>query len=71
MYNKDNLYKTVNNMSLVKFCINEDLLNYLENEGKYLNIIDENPSEELQKLTTLQVAKTYLNIPLYLPLQAD
>jgi hypothetical protein len=42
MYNKNNLYKTINYMSSVKFCINKDLLNYLKNEGKNFNLKEEN-----------------------------
>jgi DNA-directed RNA polymerase, mitochondrial len=71
MFNKNKLYETINYMSSIKFKINEDLLNYLENEGNYLIEEKEDKSEELQKLTTLQIAKTYINTPFYLPLQAD
>jgi hypothetical protein len=71
MFNKDKLYNSINLMSSIKFCINKDLLNYLENEGSYLIEEKGDNTEELQKFTTLQVAKTYENTPFYLPLQAD
>jgi hypothetical protein len=69
--NKDNLYKTINYMSKVKFKINNSLLNYIENEGNFLNNILEDKSEELQRITTIQIAKTYENTTFYLPLQSD
>ena len=55
---KDNLYKAINLMSSVKFTINSSLLNYLNNEGKYLIKERLNDSEELQKITTLEIGKT-------------
>ena len=36
MENKNNLYKAVNYLNSIKFKINTDLLNYLENEGSFL-----------------------------------
>jgi DNA-directed RNA polymerase, mitochondrial len=71
MHNKDNLYKAVNYMSAVKFGINNDLFNYLNNEGIFLIKELKDKSEELQRITTLQIAETYSNIPFYLPLQCD
>jgi hypothetical protein len=71
MNNKENLYKTINYMSAEKFIINKKLLNFLLNEGKYLNNPLKDNSEELQRISTLEIAKTYENSPFYLPLQAD
>ena len=58
-------------MSAEKFIINKKLLNFLLNEGKYLNNPLNDNSEELQRISTLEIAKTYENTPFYLPLQAD
>jgi hypothetical protein len=84
MKNKTNLYKAINIMSSVKFSVNKQLFDYLKNEGKYLldhidetsQIFNDNEfkkyeSEELQRITTLQIAETYLNTNFYLPLQSD
>jgi DNA-dependent RNA polymerase len=68
---KENLYKAINYMSSIKFRINLNLLNYLLNEGKYLLEELSDQSEELQRITTLQIAETYKNVPFYLPLQCD
>jgi hypothetical protein len=58
-------------MSKVKFKINNSLLKYLENEGSFLIVKLEDKSEELQRITILQIAKTYENVSFYLPLQSD
>jgi hypothetical protein len=58
-------------MSAVKFGINNDLFNYLNNEGIFLIKELKDKSEELQRITTLKIAETYSNIPFYLPLQCD
>jgi hypothetical protein len=71
--NKDNLYKAVNYMSSVKFTYNQDLLNYLNNVGRFL--LEENikltDSELYQRYIQLNVAKAYGETPFYIPLQAD
>jgi hypothetical protein len=74
MHNKINLYNAINTMSSVKFMVNDMFLNYLENEGNYLLDIskdDFTASEELQRISILQIAKTYFNVSFYLPLRAD
>lgn len=73
MDNKDNLYKAINYMSSVKLSFNEDLLNYLLNDGKFLfnNSESLTESELYQMHIQLNVAQTYLNVPIYVPLQAD
>jgi hypothetical protein len=84
MNNKTNLYKAINILNSNKFSVNKLFINYLNNEGKYLlEIINNNieiynsdelkkyESEELQKITTLQIANTYQNTLFYLPVQCD
>jgi hypothetical protein len=52
-------------MSSVKFTINSSLLEYLNNEGKYLIEKRLDDSEELQKITTLQIGETYKKIEFF------
>ena len=68
--NRDNIYKAVNNISSIKFNINKDLFNYIENEGKYL-LDSYNPQNKLQLDLTMKIAKIYYNIPFYLNTSCD
>jgi len=58
-------------MSSVKFGFNEALLNYLENEGNFLFEDNFTESERYRRYIQLNVAKTFNNIPFFIPLQAD
>lgn len=75
--NKNNLYSAVNYLNSIKFKINKSLLNYLENEGKYLwdNYMKDikNKSGILQSNITIEIAKSYANIsaPIYLNVFTD
>ena len=71
--NRENLYKAVNNMASIKFKYNNLLIDFLENDGKYLLEIFKNSSKsELYQIsTTLNIAKVYRDIPIYIPLQVD
>ena len=72
LLNKHNLYSSINLMSKVKFKINSNLLNFLENEGKFLiNYKEMNSSEKLYFTSTIEIAKTFLNKIIYFPLQCD
>ena len=74
---KDILYKSVNYLNSVKFKININLINYLENEGRvildnYLQRLN-NKSEKLHFNITFKIAKCFskLNIPFYINHNAD
>jgi hypothetical protein len=75
--NRKNLYSAVNYLNRVKFKINNILLNYLDNEGKYLwdNYIKsiKNKSGILHSNITIEIAKSYSNVssPIYLNVFAD
>nr|QWO71400.1 RNA polymerase [Lyophyllum semitale] len=75
--NKTKLYNAINYLNTIKFKINTSLLNYLENEGKYL--LDsyykelESKSAKLHAEITLKIAKSYskIKIPFYINTFAD
>ena len=76
--NMKNLYIAINNSSSVKFSINTEVLNFiLKNKDKLFKDYydDVNLSEVndhiLRDTVTLEVAKTYANIPFYLNTYAD
>jgi DNA-directed RNA polymerase len=70
MENKKPLYNTINYLNSIKFSINNTLLDYLNNEGKYL--LEEIKADDLlQRTITLKIAETYKNIPFYLNTHAD
>jgi DNA-directed RNA polymerase len=68
--NKDSLFKAINNLNSIKFGINNLVLDYLNNEGKYLLefII---PDNKLQRDITLKFANLFSNVPFYLNVHAD
>lgn len=68
--NRTNLYKAVNYLNSIKFEINNDLLKYIENEGKHLIEELEN-NNKLHTLITLKLANIYGKIPFYLNVHAD
>lgn len=53
--NIHNLYKTINTINSIKFSINIDLLDYINNDGSFL-LEKLNNNEELQRLLTLKIA---------------
>lgn len=68
--NKDNLYKAINYLNSIKFGINNLLLDYLNNEGKYL-LEEFKAEDDLQRAITLKVAQCFSKIPFYLNVHAD
>jgi len=70
MENKDNLYKAINYLNSIKFCINNLLLNYLLNEGNYL-LNEEKEIDNLQREITIKIAKTFSKTPFYLNVHSD
>lgn len=67
---KEKLYKTINYLNKIKFSINNSLLNYLKNEGRYLlDSVDIGNKDK--HLITLELADIYKNIPFYLNVHAD
>ena len=68
--NKKSLYEAVNYLNSIKFGINNLLLNYLLNEGKYIldSAILKN---DLQKEITLKLAEIIGDTPFYLTCHAD
>jgi len=55
MENKKPLYNAVNYLNSIKFCINDLLFNYLNNEGKFL--LDEiKADDDLQRIITLKIS---------------
>lgn len=73
--NKGKLYNAINYLNNIEFIINNQLLNYLENEGKIL--LDmyvkelKSESEKLQVSISLKIAKIFSNIPFYISTNAD
>lgn len=75
--NKELLYNTINYLNSIKFKINNNLLIFLEGEGKvlmehYFNKL-ESKSEILNSKIKLTLAKSYskLNIPIYISTNSD
>jgi len=68
MFNREKLFNAVNYLSSIKFEINENFLNYLENDGNYLlddsNLDNSSKSnlDPIQKAIILKLLK-YLNRP--------
>jgi hypothetical protein len=74
MKKKENLYKAINYMSYIQLTFNTSLLKFLFNEGDYLINMDIDKltiSEKYQRVVQIEVAKTYLKNPFYVPLQTD
>nr|YP_009574413.1 hypothetical protein [Arthrobotrys musiformis]QBM31531.1 hypothetical protein [Arthrobotrys musiformis]QBM31681.1 hypothetical protein [Arthrobotrys musiformis] len=70
---KDRLYNCVNYLNNIKFRINKNLFNYLNNDGKFLieYVKSEDPKNFINIITSLELAKVFLNIPFYLLHKAD
>ena len=59
-------------MSSIIFGINNQLLNYLNNEGKYLlEDVELTRSEILQRFFTIKIGHIFSNLPFYLSIHAD
>ena len=73
MENKKNIYRAINYLNSIQFEINNDLLNFLLNEGNILLDIkkDKDNTELLQNIITIKIAETYKNLPFYLNTFAD
>lgn len=68
--NKDSLFKAVNYLNSIKFGVNNLLLDYLMNEGRY--ILDHIEADnDLQRNITLEIAKLFSQVPFYLNVHAD
>lgn len=68
--NLSNLYKAVNFFNCNKFGVNNLLLDYLLNEGKYL-LDSWDSKDELSLNITLNLVETLRNTPFYLTIHAD
>lgn len=68
---RDKLYKAINCINSIQFGINEDLLNFLSNEGKFILEDQLNSSDSLQRQITLKIAETFKNVPFYLNVHSD
>nr|YP_009739444.1 DNA polymerase [Tricholoma saponaceum]QIC20288.1 DNA polymerase [Tricholoma saponaceum] len=69
---REKLYKAVNYLSSIKFGINTQLLNYLDNEGKFLlEDVEFTRSEVLQRFITIKIGQLFSKIPFYLSIHAD
>jgi len=76
--NLDNLYKAINYSSSIKFTVNSEILDFIvkNNEILFKNYYDgidlsEIKDHILRDTVTLEVAKTYKDIPFYLNTYAD
>ena len=68
----NNVYNTINYLNSLKFKVNSDLLNYFENEGNFiLEHYKENSKNYINNFITLEIAKTFRNIPFYLNVNLD
>jgi hypothetical protein len=68
--NKASLFKSINYLNSIKFSINKSLLDYLNNDGKFLlDLIKED--NVTQRFITLKIAESFYNIPFYLNVHAD
>jgi hypothetical protein len=69
--NKDSIYRAVNFLNSIKFCVNTDLLNYLLSpEGAYI-LDNVRADDELQRQLTLKIATFYRDNYFYLNTHAD
>lgn len=68
-----NMYNAINKINSQDFLINNDLIDYLENNGKfildYYKKLDKNVYSN--NIFTLDIAKLYSNIPIYLNVNID
>jgi len=77
MFNREKLFNVVNYLSSIKFEINENFLNYLENDGNYLlddsNLDNSSKSnlDPIQKAIILKIAKVFKSTPFFLPVHSD
>jgi len=77
MFNREKLFNAVNYLSSIKFEINENFLNYLENDGNYLlddsNLDNSSKSnlDPIQKAIILKIAKVFKSTPFFLPVHSD
>lgn len=68
--NKKALFKSINYLNSIKFSVNNTLLDYLENDGKFLlDLIKED--KDIHRTITLKIASSFANVPFYLNTQAD
>ncbi len=66
----DKLFNTINYFNQIKFGINKSLLDFIQNEGKYL--LDEvDLDNKMNNKITLNLANIYKDIPFYLNAYAD
>ena len=69
--NKESIYKTVNYLNSIKFCVNTTLLNYLLSpEGSYI-LENVKVNDPLQQAYTLKISELYKNTYFYLNTHAD
>ena len=68
--NKNLLFKAVNYLNSIKFGVNNLLLDYLTNEGKYLLELIK-PDNVIHREITLKIAKLFSKVPFYLNVHAD
>ena len=76
--NLENLYKAINYSSSVKFTVNSEVLDFIIKNKDILfknyydvSVLSEIKDHILRDAVTLEVAKTYKNIPFYLNTYAD
>jgi DNA-directed RNA polymerase len=68
--NKNSLFKAINYLNSIKFGINNLVLDYLNNEGKYL-LDSIKPKNKLQREITLKIGQLFSKVPFYLNVHAD
>lgn len=71
---RENLYNAINEINSIKFSINTELLDYLNNEGKYIldeYISKENENNVLNAFITLKMADIYSKSHFYLNVNCD
>lgn len=69
----NDIYNAVNKLNNLKFKVNIDLLNYLQNEGSFIlqDLKIKKFDSYLNNIISLDIAKTYMNNPFYLNVNID
>jgi len=67
------IYNAVNKLNNLKFKVNTDLLDYLENDGSFiLDYYNDNKMDKyINNIISMKIAEVYKNIPIYLNVNID
>ena len=72
--NKEKLYNTINYFNNIPFGINTELLDFIQNDGKFLLELPQNIEDNSVKINqeiSIKIANLFRNVPFYLNTHAD